>query len=149
MDLSNIAAFCVSFVGVLSTVGLLISAFIYLRATAKGKGEQIDDETIKRLNNAIEALERENQSLRNENTIKDQRLAAMQIQIDQSKEKILNLADMVSKLPVAPIAPVAPVAPVLPVAPVAPIAPLNNNDMDKILCELTELKRQFERQSNK
>lgn len=134
-------------VSVLTIVGLFIGAFMYIKATAGQKGASIDDATIRQLNNSIESLERENKRLTQENTVKDQKLSSMQTQLDQQREKILKLADLVAGLaatPVAAIAPTAPAAPVLPVAAIAPIAPIQSAELERLIQEVKSLKHSLE-----
>lgn len=94
MNLTTIAATVGAFLSILTAIGLIYSARIYLKSTAVKQGDQIDDDTIKRLNNAIDALKLENESLRNENTLLKETLKVMQSQIDQSKADIQRLTDL-------------------------------------------------------
>lgn len=144
MELKDMVAILGGILSVLTIVGLFIGSFLYVKATIGNKSANIDDDTIRRLNNSIESLERENKSLRQENTVKDQKLASMQAQLDVQREKILKLADLVSRLAAAPIAAIAPVAPVLPIAPIAPIAPIKSVELERLIEEVRTLKHSLE-----
>lgn len=83
-----------SITSVITSIVLVLGAGVYIWGSLKSKGDQIDDETIKRLNNAIDALKLENESLRRENDLLRQNLATMQAQINQSKADIMRLTDL-------------------------------------------------------
>lgn len=78
----------------IAAIGIIVGTLVYVYKTWRQENTNIDDETIKRLNNAIAALEKENQYLRNENDTLKKQLSMMQNQIDQSKEDINRLRDL-------------------------------------------------------
>lgn len=77
-----------------TTIGILLGASLYIWNSFKTKADQIDNDTITRLNNAIDALKLENESLRRENDLLKANLKTMQSQIDQSKADIVRLTDL-------------------------------------------------------
>lgn len=80
--------------GVVTTLGIVIAAGVYLWSTLRSKADEIDDDTIRRLNNAVDSLKLENESLKNENIMLKETLKVMQSQIDQSKADIQRLTDL-------------------------------------------------------
>lgn len=80
--------------GIVTAVAAVLGAGLYIYTSFKTKGDQIDDDTISRLNNAIDALKLENESLRRENDLLKANLVTMQSQIDQSKADIVRLTDL-------------------------------------------------------
>lgn len=70
------------------------ASVIYIVGSFRRKSSEYDGETITRLNNAIDALEKENEILKRENEQKDARLNMQQKQIDSMKEDIQRLSDL-------------------------------------------------------
>lgn len=77
-----------------TTIVIVMGAALYLWGSFKTKADQIDNATIERLNNAIKALQLENDQLRKENELLRQSLKNLQSQIDQSKADIARLTDL-------------------------------------------------------
>lgn len=80
--------------GVVTAIAVVAGAAVYIWGSIKTKADQVDDDTITRLNNAVNALKVENESLRRENDLLREQLKSMQAQINQSKADITRLTDL-------------------------------------------------------